>query len=48
MDMVSILARVASGLAVRVASGLAVYAVCEAYSYVRHVFTAANAAMGVR
>lgn len=49
MDMVSILSRVASGLAVRaIAAGLAVYAVCEAYSYVRHVFAAANAAMGVR
>ena len=57
MDMVSILSRVASGLAVRaiaaglavraIAAGLAIYAVCEAYSYVRHVFTAANAAMGV-
>ena len=49
MDMVSILSRVVSGLAVRAAAaGLAIYAVCETYSYVRHVFAAANAAMGVR
>ncbi len=48
MDMVSILSRVASGLAVRLAAGgLALYAASEAYSYVRHVFAAAGRGMGV-
>ncbi len=49
MDMVSILSRVVSGLAVRaIVGGLAIWAAIEVYSYVRHVFAATSAAMGVR
>lgn len=43
MDMVSILARVATGFAARIAAGgLAIYAACEAWGYVAHVFSTVN------